>query len=587
MAETVGAIQVIATINTKDYDSAKKQIEKGNSDLQSSADKTSKNFNASWTGAIAGVAASLTNTFVGAVNSSIGSAISRVDTLKNSSRTFENMGIDAESSAKAMKLLEKSIKGLPTPLDSAVRGMTSLTATYGNISDGQKVFSALNNAVLGFGGTASMVDNAITQLSQLPLDGPLDAQTWNSLRNSGITPVLTAMAKESGSSVSAMKEAFGSGELKVQDFIDRLVKMDKEGGGGLTSLEKIAQDSTKGIGTGFTNMQTAITRGMAKVITAVGSENISMAITGIGDGFTVVFDIVSKLVDFTITTGAGFAGWLKENETLVKNLAIVFSALLLPGLIAFGVRSAISFGIYTAGIVAAGVQSLIAGGRMALAWLMALGPIGLIIAAVVAVAALIFTNWEAVSKFMGEVWSNVAKWGAEAWENIKKVFGGVGGFFTDVWNTITKIFGDIGTSVGNAIGGAFKKVVNTILNFAVGFINGFIDSINGAIGAINSIPGVSIGMIGRLDVPQLAAGGITTGPTLAMIGEGKEQEAVLPLSRLEDLIDNTGGSSAPSINVTIQARTISTRQDIRDIAVETVEAYNEIMVSRGLKPLAI
>ncbi|WP_200902405.1 hypothetical protein [Protofrankia coriariae] len=38
-------------------------------------------------------------------------------------------------------------------------------------------------------------------------------------------------------------------------------------------------------------------------------------------------------------------------------------------------------------------------------------------------------------------------------------------------------------------------------------------------------------------VPMLAEGGITTGPTLAMIGEGPEQEAVLPLSQLEHMIN--------------------------------------------------
>src|SRR5690606_26176362 len=103
---------------------------------------------------------------------------------------------------------------------------------------GQKVFSALNNAILGFGGTAAMVDNAITQLSQLPMDGPLDAQTWNSLRNSGLTPVLVAMGKEMGMSVSELKKDLSKdGTKTVEDFLNALVKLDKQGGGGLKSLE--------------------------------------------------------------------------------------------------------------------------------------------------------------------------------------------------------------------------------------------------------------------------------------------------------------------------------------------------------------
>lgn len=42
-------------------------------------------------------------------------------------------------------------------------------------------------------------------------------------------------------------------------------------------------------------------------------------------------------------------------------------------------------------------------------------------------------------------------------------------------------------------------------------------------------------------VPELASGGIVTGPTMALIGEGNESEAVLPLSKLNSMINNNGG----------------------------------------------
>jgi hypothetical protein len=42
-------------------------------------------------------------------------------------------------------------------------------------------------------------------------------------------------------------------------------------------------------------------------------------------------------------------------------------------------------------------------------------------------------------------------------------------------------------------------------------------------------------------IPQLAEGGIATSPTLAMIGEGRESEAVLPLSKLDNMMNNGGG----------------------------------------------
>lgn len=47
------------------------------------------------------------------------------------------------------------------------------------------------------------------------------------------------------------------------------------------------------------------------------------------------------------------------------------------------------------------------------------------------------------------------------------------------------------------------------------------------------------------EIPMLAAGGIATGPSLAMVGEGREPEAILPLSRLGGMM----GAGGPSISV--------------------------------------
>lgn len=494
--ETVGSIQVVASINTKDYDAGKKHIEKGNNDLEGNAKKTSSGFSAAWAGAIGGLVATVAQKGFAMISSSIDGAVKRVDTLNNSTRTFENMGIATTDSRKAMDALQKSIKGLPTPLDGAVRGMTALTATYGSIEQGQKVFSALNNAILGFGGSADMVDNAITQLSQLPMDGPLDAQTWNSLRNSGITPVLVAMAKDSGMSVAEMKEAFGKGELTVQDFTDRLVRLNEKGGGGLKSLEKIAKDSTGGIGTGFANMQTAISRGVATIIESIGSQNISNAISSIGTSFEMTLKSISSLFVF-----------LRENKDVISTLAISFGVAG-AAILAFNVYTKAA-AISTAAFAAVSsyltlVNSLQAQGLGVLraAWLalnivMRANPIGLVIAAVAALSA-------------GLVWFfTQTESGKRAWGAFVSFLSSSVGAIRGVWSSIVGIFTNIGTTIGNAVGGAFKSTVNSILRWAINTINGFIDGINGAISLINKIPGVNIGKLGRLPIAQFATGGFT------------------------------------------------------------------------------
>ncbi|MBR2160589.1 MAG: hypothetical protein IJ938_04660 [Clostridia bacterium] len=52
--------------------------------------------------------------------------------------------------------------------------------------------------------------------------------------------------------------------------------------------------------------------------------------------------------------------------------------------------------------------------------------------------------------------------------------------------------------------------------------------INGAISAINKIPGVSIGRFSTVSLPRLAKGGIVDDPTTAIVGENG-REAIIPL----------------------------------------------------------
>ena len=57
-----------------------------------------------------------------------------------------------------------------------------------------------------------------------------------------------------------------------------------------------------------------------------------------------------------------------------------------------------------------------------------------------------------------------------------------------------------------------------------------------------------------LSIPKLADGGLATGPTLAMIGEGRNREVVLPLSDkvfkgIAEGINGAGEKSGATINV--------------------------------------
>lgn len=230
------------------------------------------------------------------ITNNVQGAITRIDTLTNATRNFQNMGVKTSVVNTQMNNLKNAINGLPTSLDSAVSGVQLLTSSLnGNMSQSVSVFKALNDGILGFGGTTEQVTNSITQLSQAFSNGKIDAETWNSMIDSGLGPTLNAMAKQMGITTGALKSGLSDGSISVSQFNDALVNLDKNGGGGIASLYKIAQDSTSGIGTSMANAKTAVTRGVADMITAVNNGIKSLDITTPLGKITGIGSIISQL----------------------------------------------------------------------------------------------------------------------------------------------------------------------------------------------------------------------------------------------------------------------------------------------------
>ena len=82
-------------------------------------------------------------------------------------------------------------------------------------------------------------------------------------------------------------------------------------------------------------------------------------------------------------------------------------------------------------------------------------------------------------------------------------------------------------------------------------------------------------IVAGLGVPAMAEGGIVTKPTLALIGEGSGPEAVIPLSKM----NNMGGGGDVNINVT---GGLATSAEIGQSVVNALRAY-----SRSAGPLAL
>lgn len=174
----------------------------------------------------------------------------------------------------------------------------------------------------------------------------------------------------------------------------------------------------------------------------------------------------------------------------------------------------------------------------------------------------------------------------------------MGSFFSGIWNTIKKTFTNIGTSIGNAIGGAFKKVVNSIIGFAQNTINGFISAINSAIKLTNNIPGVTIGLISKLSIPRLAAGGLVdagqmfvareAGPEL--VGSFGSRAAVMNNDQIVTSVSKgvyeavRAAMSGSDGSYTFQ---IVNKLDGKEIGRQVINYHNGIVKQTGTSPLLV
>ena len=121
-----------------------------------------------------------------------------------------------------------------------------------------------------------------------------------------------------------------------------------------------------------------------------------------------------------------------------------------------------------------------------------------------------------------------------------------------------------------------------------GGINGIISMLNWFIGKINNISvslpdwdilgeyaGKDIGF-SVPQIPMLAKGGIATGPTLAMVGEGNESEAIMPLSKLGSLVSSTESASIVySPNITVMPG--ANGADVKSALDESFEQFKTYM----------
>ena len=192
-----------------------------------------------------------------------------------------------------------------------------------------------------------------------------------------------------------------------------------------------------------------------------------------------------------------------------------------------------------------------------------IGQIALVLGAVVTACILIYKNADKIKA----AFSNLGDWIIAKVQPAVDWLNGAADWVVEKWNQAVQTVKGWGATISDAfqkfgdwIASLFSGIWDGLVSGFKGVINFFISGINTLISGANKLLSVKIpdwipggGKTVGIQIPtipMLAQGGIATKPTLAMVGEGRENEAILPLSKLQGLLN--GGNLASMMKSLIQ-----------------------------------
>ncbi len=211
------------------------------------------------------------------VSQSMDKAIDRFDTLQRFPKVMKAFGHSSKDIAASTKLLSEGIEGLPTTLDTVVATTQKLTSMTGNLKQSTKLTIALNNAFLASGASTEEASRGLTQYTQMLSSGKVDLQSWKTLQET-MSYALQKTAESFGyagaSAQNDLYKALQDGKITFSDFSKRLIELNK----GVNGFAEMAKKNSEGIRTSFTNIVSAIAKGIANVIAEF--DKMSKAVTG-------------------------------------------------------------------------------------------------------------------------------------------------------------------------------------------------------------------------------------------------------------------------------------------------------------------
>lgn len=472
--------------------------------------------------------------------------------LANADRAFETAGISANAyleqanslagsllqstggnAAKAAELADRAMQSMSDNSAKIGTDIQMIQDAYQSMARGQ--FILLDNLKLGYGGTKSEMERLIADASQMTeemnkLGVTVDA---TSMDFGNMVNAIAVVQEHMGIAGTTIEEAYNTiaGSQKMfqaakEDFIRGLADPNADIGALFDKASKAAMAYAKNLGATIKRLLPNIANAVRDVIGAIAealpdiiNEFIPMLATTVLDVMVVLLDNLPAIIDALVQAMDKILLAIMERlpqilTSLTQAILSIFIALTSPENMRVAIQCMIM--LFTA-IVQALPQIL---EQLALAQEEIITNLVDFLTDPVTIETVFIAGFELFKALVSAV-PQILGLLISAW----------GDLFSKLWETLKTNFTEFAGKFGKGIGNALINAINGMLGFIQDFLNGPINAINGALSALNQIPGVNIGQLNTITIgriPALAAGGLVTSPTTALIGEAGP-EAVIPL----------------------------------------------------------
>ena len=445
-------------------------------------EKTSKLTNSfgSLTGAITlgNVAAKVISSTFRELASNMDSAISRFDTLKNFPKVIESLGGSTEDAKAALDELSDNIDGLPTSLDDAALGVQRFQAKTKDIKKSTEYFTAINDAILAGGANSATASAAMEQFIQMYSKGKVQGQEWLSVMTA-MPGQMQQIAESFGYTSTAVGgdfyTALQEGQISMDQFMDKLVELDKNGGANFKSFRDQAYTATGGIGTALTNVKNRISKGLAEIIGALDE-----ALAEYGGIAGVINKFSTKIKDALVSV----ANYMKtiDFNSLFNTIKTIAPVLLTIAGYIMSISSALK--IYKGVIAGVQIVQALLNSTMFL-------PIA-IIGAVIAALVLLYTKCEWFRDLVNSIVENLKPLLQSLWDMLKPIFDSLIVAIKQIWVVLEPILKVVLTSVVNTI-----NFIITIITDVIKVITWLINKFNEAKSKVsNATSGIRNAVVG-------------------------------------------------------------------------------------------